>query len=150
MITLLRTNSSHPDFKSLVQHLDVYLAEMDGEAHNFYSQYNKIDNLKEVVLAYKNNEAIACGAFKLYDTDIVEIKRMYVNPICRGEGVASMVLMELEDWAKELGFKQAVLETGSKYKDAIALYLKNGYEQIPNYGQYVGSNLSTCFKKTSL
>ena len=98
----------------------------------------------------KNNEAIACGAFKLYDADIIEIKRMYVNPICRGEGVASMVLMELEDWAKELGFKQAVLETGSKYKDAIALYLKNGYEQIPNYGQYVGSNLSTCFKKASL
>lgn len=150
MIKLIRTNSSHSDFKNLVKQLDVYLAEMDGDAHDFYSQYNKIDTLKEVVLAYKNNEAIACGAFKLYDTDIVEIKRMYVNPICRGEGVASKVLKELEGWAKELGFKQAILETGSKYKDAITLYLKNGYEQIPNYGQYVGSDLSVCFKKTSL
>ncbi|MCM5662930.1 GNAT family N-acetyltransferase [Galbibacter mesophilus] len=147
MIKLIRTDASHLDFQHLVKHLDVYLAKMDGDAHAFYDQFNKIENLTEVVLCYKNEKPVACGAFKSFDKDTAEIKRMYVDPNSRGEGVASAILKELEKWAVELGFKTVILETGSKYEDAIALYLKNGYKKFPNYGQYQGSDLSVCFNK---
>ena len=62
-------------------------------------------------------------------------------------GIATQILTELEKWATELSFKKCVLETGKKQPEAIALYIKNGYKIIPNYGQYEGVENSVCFEK---
>ena len=59
-----------------------------------------------------------------------------------------MVLKELENWTQESGFKNCILETSIKQPEAIAFYKKNLYEQIPNYGQYIGIENSVCFKKS--
>ena len=72
---------------------------------------------------------------------------MFVLPEFRNKGLASMVLSALENWAKELGYQTCVLETGKKQPEAIALYEKAGYRQIPNYGQYAGIENSVCFEK---
>jgi len=53
----------------------------------------------------------------------------------------------LENWAKELGFTKAILETGTKQHEAINLYRKHSYSQIPNYGQYADLETSICFVK---
>ena len=58
-----------------------------------------------------------------------------------------IVLKELEAWAKENSYTSSVLETGFKQPEAIALYKKNEYSLIPNYGQYEGVQTSVCFKK---
>jgi GNAT superfamily N-acetyltransferase len=147
MITTLRTNSGNKDFISLVRNLDNELAILDGEEHDFYAQFNKIDFIKNVVIAYDANEPIACGAFKPFDQTAVEIKRMYTLQDKRGFGAATTVLMTLESWAIELGYKKSILETGLRQKAAIQLYLKNGYHKIPNYGQYEGVQNSLCFEK---
>ena len=84
---------------------------------------------------------------KLFGTDAMEIKRMYVPPEKRGSGIASKVLSELERWAGELSSLRCVLETGKKQPEAIALYTKSGYTRIPNYGQYIGKDNSVCFEK---
>jgi putative acetyltransferase len=55
--------------------------------------------------------------------------------------------MELEAWAAELSYEKCVLETGKKQVEAIGLYQKNGYQKIPNYGQYIGVENSLCFEK---
>jgi len=73
---------------------------------------------------------------------------MFVKPEDRGKGIASKILEELESWAKEQNFKSCILETGKKYPEAIALYKKNGYTVIANYGQYEGIEDSVCFRKT--
>jgi GNAT superfamily N-acetyltransferase len=147
MVTLQRTNSDHPDFIALVKHLDAYLAEMDGDEHAFYDQFNNIDSLKFVVLAYEGDQAIGCGAIKEYDHQTMEVKRMYTSPEGRGKGIATMVLKELEQWAGELGYKKCILETGKRQVEAVSLYQKNGYSSISNYGQYAGMNNSVCFEK---
>jgi len=147
MIKIIRTDSTHPDFIDLVKHLDVELAERDGEDHSFYAQYNKIDKIKYAVVAYENDKPVACDAIKEYTPGIMEIKRMYTLPAYRGKGVATKVLIELESWAAELSFKKCILETGKKQPEAIALYKKNGYKIIPNYGQYAGIENSMCFEK---
>ena len=72
---------------------------------------------------------------------------MYVPLNRRGQGIASLVLKELEKWAKELGYKKCILETGLKQPEAIRLYEKNGYKSIPNYGQYSGVENSVCYEK---
>jgi GNAT superfamily N-acetyltransferase len=72
---------------------------------------------------------------------------MYTLPEVRGKGLATLVLNELELWAKELKYAKCVLETGKKQPEAIRLYEKNGYIIIPNYGQYAGIKNSLCFEK---
>lgn len=147
MLKIIRTNSDHPDFIKLVKELDAYLAVMDGEEHSFYARYNTLDKIKHVVIIYDQEKTVSCGAIKEYDPFNMEIKRMYTAPDGRGKGFATMVLSELENWAKELNYKKTTLETGKRQPEAIALYKKNGYTQIPNYGQYAGMDNSVCFIK---
>ena len=147
MIQLTRTNSDDQDFIELVKHLDLELAERDGHDHSFYAQFNRIDRINWVVLAYEDETPIACGVIKEYTSNIVEVKRMYTTPEARGKGIASEVLSELETWAEELSYEKCILETGKKQPEAIRLYQKNGYRLIPNYGQYQGVENSVCFEK---
>jgi putative acetyltransferase len=147
MISLIRTDSGNKDFIRLVKDLDAYLALSDGEEHSFYSQFNKIDLIKHVVVAYHINFAISCGAIKQYDPKTMEIKRMFTASDYRGQGTAGLILVELENWAKEMEFEKCILETGKRQTEAIRLYKKSDYEIIPNYGQYAGIENSICFMK---
>ena len=147
MIKLIRTESDNDDFVKLVKELDADLAIRDGNEHPFYAQFNKIDKIKYVVVAYENDEPVGCGAMKEYAPNTMEIKRMYTSPGRRGKGIASKVLTELEKWASEMSFERCILETGIKQPEAIVLYKKNGYQLIPNYGQYAGVENSVCFMK---
>jgi GNAT superfamily N-acetyltransferase len=147
MITLIRTNSENQDFIKLVKLLDAGLAIVDGDDHNFYSQFNKIDMIRHVVVAYDDEKPIGCGAIKEYKSGTMEVKRMFVLPELRNKGIASRILSELELWSLELSCSMCILETGKRQPEAIGLYKKNGYKQIGNYGQYTGVENSVCFKK---
>lgn len=148
MLEIIRTDSSHKDFIELVKLLDADLAIRDGDDHTFYHQFNKIDMIKHVLVGYENNIAVACGAIKSFNENSMEVKRMFVLPSYRNKGYASTILKGLEQWAKELGFHTCVLETGKNQPEAIQLYQKNGYNIIPNYGQYIGVENSVCFEKS--
>lgn len=150
MFTFLRTDSTNADFIYLVEELTAYFAVIDGEDHAFYNQFNKIGNLKHVIVVYESSKAVGCGAIREFSDDVMEVKRMYVLPECRGKGVASKILVELERWTKELGHNICILETHKKQADAVALYTKAGYKVIPNYGQYVNMETSVCFEKSVL
>jgi GNAT superfamily N-acetyltransferase len=149
MLRIVRTDSDDKDFVALVRLLDADLAERDGEDHAFYAQYNKIAAIKHVIVAYHNEVAVGCGAFKKYAEGIAEVKRMYVKPGYRRQGIAQMVLKELEKWSAEAGYQTLILETGKAQPEAIALYKASGYERIPNYGQYEHVENSVCMKKES-
>lgn len=144
----LRTDATQLDFTSLVAQLDKELAEIDGEENAFYAQYNGLEQIKHAVVIYGANEPVACGAIKEFDSETMEVKRMYTSEESRGQGLASEVLAELESWAKELGYKCCVLETGLRQAAVISLYKKNNYHLIPNYGQYIGVENSRCFRKS--
>jgi putative acetyltransferase len=148
MLKIIRTDSGNTDFQALVRLLDADLAIRDGDLHGYYAQFNKLDAIKNAVVAFENETAVGCGAFKKFDDESVEIKRMYVRPETRGRGIAVEILKELEDWARESGFGFAVLETGKKQPEAVRLYEKSGYALIPNYGQYEGLENSVCMKKS--
>jgi putative acetyltransferase len=147
MISIQRTNSSNSGFRQLVSELDKDLAIRNGDANDFFVQFNKIDQLKNVVVVFENEQAVACGAMKEFDAATMEIKRMFVPIERRGRGFASKVLQELESWAIELGYNRLVLETGDKMPEAIGLYKKSGFKVIPNYGQYIDILTSICFEK---
>ena len=147
MYKINRTNTDDLDFQELVIELDKDLAIRDGEEHHFYAQFNKISAIKYAVVLYENEIAIGCGAIKEYEEDVMEIKRIFVRVEKRGNGIASIILKELENWTKELGFKKCILETGIKQPEAISLYKKNNFVIIKNYGQYAEVENSVCFEK---
>jgi putative acetyltransferase len=142
-----RTTSDDPNFRRLVSELDEYLAEVDGEEHGYYAQFNGIDKIPHVVVAYDGETAVGCGAFKPYSDSTAEIKRMFVMPAHRGKRIGALVLSELESWSRELGYTHTILETGHRQIAAIHLYQNCGYEVIPNYDQYAGIENSICMKK---
>jgi GNAT superfamily N-acetyltransferase len=147
LLQLTKTDSKNTDFIKLVQLLDTDLKIRDGVEHGFYDQFNKIDGLKHVVVAYKNNVAVGCGAFKIHTGNFVEIKRMYVTPNARKNGIASKILGELEQWATVLNFYKCILETGKQQPEAIALYKKCGFTITANFGMYENVENSVCFQK---
>lgn len=147
MYRILRTDYTNADFQQLVNMLDKDLAQRDGEEHSFYAQFNKISGILHAIVLYRDDEPAGCGALREFDTETMEVKRMYVTPQKRGQGVASIVLKKLEAWAKEMNYKKCVLETGLRQPEAIRLYEKNNYRRIPNYGQYRQTENSVCFEK---
>lgn len=144
---ILRTDSTNTDFQNLVKLLDATLSEHNGENDDFFAQFNTIDTIKNCVVAYIDDMPAACGAFKPFSEDTVEIKRMFTNPEFRKKGLGSAIVQELENWAAELNFKKAVLETSRDLKSAISIYEKSGFYRISNYGQYIGIEQSVCYEK---
>ncbi len=145
--TIKRTTSNDKDFKWLIQQLDKELWNELQEDQATYDQYNKVPDLNTVVVLYVNDQPAASGCFKKYNTDTVEIKRMFVEKKFRGKGISKIVLAELENWATASGFKYAILETSVHFKPARSLYENAGYKIIPNYDQYIGLEESVCMKK---
>jgi len=146
-IELKRTQSADPDFKLLVRELDAGLRVTNGDIMDIYDQHNIIESIDTVVIAYLDEKPVACGCFKPFDSEAVEIKRMFVSPQARGQRISALVLKELEAWAKSTGFKATVLETGSRQVEAQSLYKKTGYVPTPKYGPYVNLPDSFCFRK---
>ena len=146
-IKTIRTNSENKDFIKLIKELDAYLKITDEEEHDFYNQFNSTAFLKEVVVMYVAEIAVGCGAIKKFDHGTVEVKRMFVLKEHRGTGIAQKLLVALENWAKELGYRKCVLETGIRQIEAVKFYKKGTYKVIPNYGQYNGMENSICFEK---
>ena len=145
---LKRTTSEDSDFQSLVRLLDRDLAVRNGDTNDFYAQYNKIDMIRHAVVYYEAGVAVGCGAFKEFDKDSVEIKRMFVHPDYRGKRIGAGILKALEQWASELNYNACVLETGKTNPEALHLYKREGYAVIPNYGQYAAVENSVCMRKS--
>lgn len=144
---VIRTDATHPDLEKLIPLLDKELKEEDGPDHAFFAQYNKLHDIRHVVIAYMDRIPVGCGALKIYEGTTGEVKRMFVHPDFRRRGIAEKILAELETWAQELGFEELILETGKTKNAAPSLYTKHGYSIIPNYGQYTGVEQSLCMRK---
>ena len=127
--------------------MDRELWERYEEVQAQYAKHNIVENIKTAVVLYADSIPVGSGCFKRFDDQSIEIKRMFVTEQSRGKGFSKRILEELENWGAELGYKRAVLETGLKQPEAIALYQGFGYSRIPNYQPYVGLPQSVCFKK---
>lgn len=113
----------------------------------FFDQFNGLEDIKQVVIAYRGDEAIGCGSFKAFGSGTVELKRMFVTPAQRGRRVGSVIVSEIEHWAAELGKSRIILETGHEMPGAVAFYARAGFERIDNYGPFVGVEESCCYAK---
>lgn len=150
MLRLKRTNSDDPHFQELIIALDKDLWIRYPEIQQDYEVLDKVKNIPTVVVAYEDALPVGCACFRQFDSKTVEIKRMFVHNTHRGQGIAYAILKELETWAIAEGFSRAVLETGIRQPEAIALYQKSGYTFMDNYPPYDKMENSVCLQKPLL
>jgi len=86
-----------------------------------------------LLLARLEGRAVGCGALKAGPRGVGEIKRMWVDPSARGLGIAQRLLDAIEQQAVALGLRTLRLDTNRSLVEARALYLRNGYREIPAY-----------------
>ncbi len=147
MLKLTRCNGTDPTFRVLTRALDEELGARYGAQMEFFGQYNHSADVETALYVSFGEASAGCGCYKPFSDDTVEIKRMYVPPQFRGKKIARAVLTELETWARENGYRYAVVETGVLQPEAIRLYEAAGYERIPNYPPYENVKESVCFRK---
>jgi putative acetyltransferase len=102
------------------------------------------------VVARLGGRPVGCGALRPLEPGVGEVKRMFVEPPIRGQGISRLILHKIEAVATEFGYRALRLETGLRQPEAIGLYETSGYERAPCYGIYVDNPLSVCFEKQLL
>jgi len=147
MLKIEKREWDHPDFRELVTLLDKEFRERYGAIQDEYDRHNTTGPSTVIVVAYEKDSAVGCGAFRKFDSKTVEIKRMFVKKEFRGNGISKIILKQLEELAAKEGYSTAVLETGIKQQEAIALYKKSGYQQTEKYGPYSDLEFSICMSK---
>jgi GNAT superfamily N-acetyltransferase len=100
-----------------------YFGHQEEEPLSYYAPPDGV-----FVVLLRNSVPIAMGAFKRYDPQTAELKRIWTDKTLRRQGLAKKVLLELEKRALEQGYRQLFLTTGFRQPEAVGLYLANGYQ----------------------
>ena len=133
-------DSSHSDLHELIAKLDADLLARYPADEIFGLDFTAPGiELITFAVAYCNGEAAGCGAIRPLDKEAVELKRVYVDPAFRRQGVAAALLDKLEGEAKGAGYTTVLLETGAEQPESIGLYSKLGYKDTPRFGIYMDS-----------
>ena len=135
------------DFRRLAAELDAYYFTLVGEIQHRYAEPNRPENMNGLAVVYAQENPIAIGAWKRVDDKTAEIKRIYVCPAYRRQGVASALIPALEDHAAAAGYGQYILETARNTDASHQLYLSLGYQIIDYYGSPAGAENCLCFYK---
>lgn len=151
-LQVVRVPITHPDAQALIEAVQAeYVARYGGQDESPIDPADFEDPLGRFYVGYLDGTPVATGAWRRSSVRALgaevtaEVKRMYVVPTAQRRGVARRMLAHLEATAAEAGIEALVLETGMKQPEAIALYTSAGYEPIPGFGYYCGSELSRCF-----
>lgn len=147
-ITFRRAFADDPVCLELIEELDNTMFQFYPKEHMYGLHPNEErDPLLHFFVIYEGENIAGCGALRVLDSTIGELKRMYVRPAFRRRGISRLLINHLESTARELGLKIVRLETGPMQHEAIGLYKSSGYVDIPPYGEYVGSPVSVCMEK---
>lgn len=80
------------------------------------------------IVLERDGEIIAMGAFKPYDAHTAELKRIWTRSDLRRQGLALLILQELERRAQRAGYQRIFLTTGFRQPEAVRLYIGHGYQ----------------------
>lgn len=143
------TDGSDPRFEVFYRKTEDYYSSIVGGLKNRtgFVKYNCSEAVSDVLIAEIDGKAVACAGLKKYSDEDVEIKRVWVEPDFRGQGLATKMMVLLEKRAEQMGYKRLILQTRSIMKDAVGLYERLGYQIIPNYPPYDKLEGAECMAK---
>lgn len=137
--------------RGLIAALNAELSGLYPEpgANHFELQAEEVGEGRGAFLVvWRAGIAVGCGAVRLLDAETAELKRMYVVPLARGQGLGRRLVDALEAEARTLGARRLVLETGTRQHAALGLYRASGFRSIPLFGVYrLSPETSVCLGK---
>jgi GNAT superfamily N-acetyltransferase len=137
-----------PDVAPLIEELEAYLEPLyPAESRHGLSIERLLREDVPFFVIRMAGEAAGCCGVKIFDTEYGEIKRMYVRPSFRGLGLGTLMLNHVAAYARQHGVSVLRLETGIHQTEAIVLYKRWGFVQIPPFGDYRPDPLSMFFEK---
>ena len=148
-ITYLWTDGNHPAFRHFYAVTEAYYSRIVGGKENRagFVPFNASAGIPHVLLAYANGQPVGCAGLKRYSDADAEVKRLWVEPVCRGQHIASALMDQIEEKARTSGYHRLILQTRPIMTDAVALYTKRGYALIPNYPPYDKLPGAVCYAK---
>jgi len=141
------TNEKNENFISLAKKLWEEYVEISGDVVKQYQKFNTLEGEHFVILIFDGEKPIACGSFKKFSKDTVEIRRVFVEKEYRRRKLATYIMKNLEKIAKEKGYEYAVLETGVKNKVSRTFYKNLDYGIIANFEPFKDMLTCLCLKK---
>ncbi|MDQ0736277.1 GNAT family N-acetyltransferase [Arthrobacter agilis] len=148
-LTLDRVPFDAPDAEALRNAQQAELHVRYGSEDHEPGEPPTADNVPFFLVARTaDGTAVGCGGLRPLSAGGLEIKRMFVLPALRGQGIATAILRRIEEEARALGCRELLLETGTEQPDAMRFYEREGYRRIPNFGSYAGGVHSVCFART--
>ncbi|MEO5899242.1 MAG: GNAT family N-acetyltransferase [Ilumatobacteraceae bacterium] len=150
-LVIARTDLDSPEAQEMIAALDAELTALypePGATHFSLGAAEVATGRGGFYVAYLDGAPAGCGAYRTPKPGTAEIKRMYVDPSARGLKLGAAILDTLEEAARGDGAAEIILETGHRQTEALGLYHRFGFNQIPVYGEYVDSaSTSVCFGK---
>jgi GNAT superfamily N-acetyltransferase len=151
-VVFARTDLAAAVSRALISELNAELTGLYTEpgANHFRLDPDEVAEGRGVFLvAYLSGQAVGCGAFRRLDRATAELKRMYVVPSSRGQGLGRQLVEALEREARTQGVRRLVLETGIRQAAALGLYRGTGFQPIPLFGEYcLSPETSLCLGKS--
>jgi GNAT superfamily N-acetyltransferase len=137
MVSITPERPDSPDAVALVSELDELLIPLyPAESHHGLDVSRLVaENVAFFVLRVEG-AAAGCGGVKLYGAEYGEVKRMFVRPQYRGQGLSKRMLSYLEQYTLGQGVALLRLETGIYQREAIALYERMGFAEVGPFGDY--------------
>jgi len=135
-------------FQEYANSLNISLAfqNFDEELNIINSMYGSPTGC--LLLVYDNELPIACAAYRKIGEDVCELKRMYIKPDYRRNGVGQEIMNILCMRAKLNGYKLMRLDTLDTMIPAIKLYSNKGFYTIDAY--YHNPNEGVVYMEKSL
>ena len=148
---ITREQPDTDDARTLIEELEEHLAPFyPQEVRHGYSVEKLLQQGVAFFVARQDGVPAGCGGVQFFGTEYGELKRMFVRPQFRGQGLGRQMLGHLENYAREQKVFLLRLETGVHQKEAIGLYERMGYRRCPPFGEYAESPLNTFFEKKIL
>lgn len=147
-ITITPERPDTPDASALVEELDKYLLPLYPiESHHGLDVSQLLAEQIAFFVLRVDGAPAGCGAVKFYGSEYGEVKRMFVRPDYRGQGLSKRMLSFLEEYTHAQGIPLLRLETGFLQDEAISLYRRMGFVEIGPFGPYKPDPLSLFFEK---
>lgn len=148
-IQVRKESPDSPDAQQLIRELTEYLTPLSPpESQHGYSVDKLVQRGVHFFVIRVDGEPAACGGIEFFGDEYAEVKRMYVRPAFRRQGLAKLVLDTLVEFAREQGIPLLRLETGSFMQPAVKLYESYGFRHIEAFGEYKPDPLSSFLELT--
>ena len=146
--SIVAQQADSPEAAQLIDELDgVLVPQYPPRSHHGYS----VEKLKRERVAFFvvrcDGDPAGCGGVQICNNEYAEIKRMYVRPRFRRQGLGRLMLNHLEEHALQQGVALLRLETGIYQTEAIALYEAFGFRPIAPFAHYWDDPLSAFYEK---